>query len=102
MWEQRYVYGSKEIPLYWYRRQPATEKAKIKEVGYIAIDKVGGSRGIKYIYKTKVENRSENDWMSFLQKKSKGLQELDNFYDKKRSNLMFTLFLVCKLEQGLK
>ena len=72
VWEQRYVYGSKEIPLYWYRRQPATERAKIKEVGYIAVDKVGGSRGIKYIYRTKLENRSENDWMSFLQEKSNG------------------------------
>ena len=72
MWEQRYIYGSKEIPLYWYRRQPATERAQIKEVGYTAIDKVGGSRGIKYLDRTKIENRSENDWMSFLQKKSNG------------------------------
>ena len=72
VWEQRYIYGSKKIPLYWYRGQPAEERAKIKEMGYIAIDKVGGSRGIKYLYKTKVENRSENDWMSFLQKKSNG------------------------------
>ena len=49
VWEQRYVYGSKEIPLYWYRRQPAAERAKIKNVGYIAVDKYGGSRGIKYL-----------------------------------------------------
>ena len=72
MWEQHYIYGSKEIPLYWYRRQPATEREKIKEVGYIAIDKVGGIRGIRYLYRTKIENRSENDWMSFLQKRSNG------------------------------
>ena len=75
VWEQRYVYGSKEIPLYWYRRQPAAEKAKIKEVGYIAIDKYGGSRGIKYLYKTKVENRSNNDWMSFIQDESEGFTQ---------------------------
>ena len=73
VWEQRYVYRSKEIPLYWYRAQPTLERAKIKKVGYIAIDKVGGSRGIKYLYKTRVENKSNVDWMSFLQEKSKGL-----------------------------
>ena len=80
MREQRYVYGSKEIPSYLLRRQPATERAKIKKVGYIAIDKVGyiaidkvgGSRGIKYLYRTKIENRSKDDWMSFLEKKSNG------------------------------
>ena len=72
VWEQRYMYGSKEIPLYWLKTQPTAERGKIKEVGCIAIDKVGGSRGIKYLYRTKVENRSDVDWMSFLQEESNG------------------------------
>ena len=73
--EQRYVYGSKGIPLYWYRRQPASERAKIKGVGYIAIDKYGGSRGIKYLYRTKVENKSNVDWTSFIQDESEGFSQ---------------------------
>ena len=72
IWEQRYVYGSKEIPVYWYRRQPAAERAKIKAAGYLAIDKYGGSRAIKYLYRTKVENKSDVDWMSFIQDESEG------------------------------
>ena len=72
VWEQRYVYRSKEIPAYWLRAQPASERQKIKSVGYIAIDKYGGSRGIKYLYRTKVTNKSGEDWMSFIQEKSNG------------------------------
>ena len=72
VWEQRYVYGSKEIPAYWLRAQPAEERAKIKSVGYIAIDKYGGSRGIKYLYRTKLTNESDLDWISFIQEKSNG------------------------------
>ena len=33
---------------------------------------MGGSRGIKYQYRTRVENRSDDDWMSFIQEKSEG------------------------------
>ena len=33
---------------------------------------MGGSRGIKYQYRTRVENRFDADWMSFIQEKSEG------------------------------
>ena len=70
-WVQRVIYGSKEIPAYWYRRQPRKlDKEKIRKVGYLAIDKYGGSNGIKYEYLTNVSNKSKDDWMSFIQDKN--------------------------------
>ena len=60
--------GSKAIRAYWLRDRP--DKAKIRNVGYISFHQFGGSYGIKYQYLTKVVNKSDNDWMSFVQDKS--------------------------------
>ena len=76
VWEQRYSYGNRAIPLYWYRKLPKSERDRIKNVGYIAVDRYGGSRGSKYLYRPKVINKSNNDWMSFFQESSNGFTKI--------------------------
>ena len=70
-WVQRVIYGSKEIPAHWYRRQPRKlDKEKIRKVGYLAIDKYGGSGGSSMSTSKNVSNKSKDDWMSFIQDKN--------------------------------